>query len=134
MQSSRHGTRHAPCGSNGAGHDGVAIDWQQDLPDAWLGQAVAPASFEVFVEYEMAADRTIGRDAQGAPCYCALRYVLTELRADDDDLFYEAPSYAESLLGWRLADGRWLVLRNIVADFDRGTVRSFLTFSASMPR
>jgi len=114
--------------------EAASLEWLQELPAEWRGQVVAPARFDVFMEYEMAADRTIGRDANDEPCYCALRYLLTELRADDEDVFYETPAYAESVLAWRLHDLRWLTLRSIVDNFDRGTVRRFLTFSNSMPR
>ncbi len=39
----------------------------------------------------MAADRICGRDAVNEPCFCAFRYVLTQLRSDDDEVYYEAP-------------------------------------------
>jgi hypothetical protein len=120
---------HASCSAR-AGN----IQWWKDLPAQWQTQAVAPVRFDIFHEYEMAADRTIGHDEDQQACYCALRYMLTELRSDDDDQYYEAPAYAESIIAWRLHDGRWLILRSIVDDFDLGTVRRILTFGASMPR
>jgi hypothetical protein len=71
--------------------------WSQNLPPAWKELVVAPVAFDVFREYEIAADRTVGRDEDAAPCYCTSRYLMTDLRSDDDDTFYEALSYAETL-------------------------------------
>lgn len=110
------------------------VRWWQDLPASWRDLVVVPITFEVSREYEMAADRTIGRDEDDEPCYCAFRYVLTELRSDDDDVFYEEAVYAESLTAWRLRDARWLILRKVTGNYLLGAVHSFFSLSDSMPR
>lgn len=110
------------------------IEWWQDLPAQLRECVVAPVSFDVLHEYEMPADRTFGRDAVNQPCFCAFRYVLTQLRSDDDEVFYEAPVYAQTLTAWRLRDTRWLTLRKTVMDADLGEIRTSLSLSDAMPR
>lgn len=93
-----------------------------------------PIDFDVFREFEIAADRTIGYDDDHQPCYCATRYVLSDLRSDDDDVFYEEPVYAEFRSAWRLRDERWLIFRKLIANHACGAAHSFFSFSDSMPR
>ena len=114
--------------------DAERIAWAEDLPKPWRSFAVVPLRFEIFREYEMSAERALGYDECDLPCYCAYRYVLTELKSDENDVFYEAPSYAESVKSWRLRDDRWLVLRNVIANFELGAVHSFFSISETMPR
>ena len=111
-----------------------AIAWQQDLPSSLMELVVAPIRFKVAQEYEMAADHTKGYDQQNNPCYCAFRHVRTQLRSDDDEVFYEAPVYAEMLTSWKLEDERWLILREIIGNFELGQVHSHFSLSESMPR
>lgn len=93
-----------------------------------------PVRFATINEYEIAADRTQGFDENDDSCFCAYRYVLSELRSDDDDLFYEMSVYAERLTGWRLRDGRWLALRRVIGNCEAGIAHSFFSFSETMPR
>lgn len=111
-----------------------AVAWQQGLPSSLMALAITPVHFKIAHEYEIAADCTKGYDHHNDPCYCAFRYVRTRLRCDDDEVFYEAPEYAEALTSWKLEDERWLVFREIIADFDQGQVYSQLVASESMPR
>jgi len=110
------------------------INWQKDLPSSWKDLAAIPISFDIFREYEVVADRTLGYDEDNEPCFCAYRYVLTGLCSDDDEILYEAPIHAESLTAWRLRDGRWLTFRNVVGNRESGTTHSFFAISESMPR
>ena len=82
----------------------------------------------------MAAHRLVGYEPDGLPCYCAARYRLTQLRSDDDDLFYEETVHAETLTAWRLRDDRWLIHRSIYGNDGQGTTHSFFSFSDTMPR
>lgn len=111
-----------------------SIAWSDDLPTDLRDLVVAPVRFAVFQDYEMRADHTQGRDASDQPCYSEFRFVLTQLRSEDDEVFYEAPVYAESLTSWRLVDERWLVCRSTVGDPDRGGLHTSLTVSDVMPR
>lgn len=113
---------------------GHAIRWSDDLPPILKDLVVLPIRFDVAREYEMLADHTLGRDASNEPCYCAFRFVLTQLCSDDDEVFYEVPAHAELLTSWRLLDERWLVCRTTVNDFDRGEFQTSLSLSDSMPR
>jgi len=120
----------APCASSGE----PDIHWTQELPATLQGLVVAPTRFDVQSDYEMLAEHTRGCDAANAPCYSAFRFVLTQLRCDDDEVFYEAPVYAESLTAWRLVDARWLVCRTVVGHFDCGQAQTSYSISDAMPR
>lgn len=95
---------------------------------------VSPLRFEVCSEYEIDADRTTGFDESDLPCYCAYRYVLTETRLDEDDMFFEEPVYMEHCVAWRLRDERWLVYRSVFGSGDGDCPHAFFSFSDSMPR
>lgn len=110
------------------------VHWTDELPAALLALVVAPTRFDVQSDYEMLARHTRGSDAANAPCYSAFRYVLTQLRCDDDEVFYEAPVYAESLTAWRLVDTRWLVCRTVVGHFDCAQAQTSYSISDAMPR
>jgi hypothetical protein len=93
---------------------------------------IAPLSLETYRDYEMAAERVVGRDEDDAPCYCASRFIVTETRSDDDEEFYQVAAYAEAISAWRLRDGRWLIHRLITRDGERST--GFYSFGDDMPR
>lgn len=109
-----------------------AIDWRRDIPKEWQRLVVAPLVIERFRDYEMAAERVIGRDEDEQPCYCGSRFVVMETRSDDDEEFYQIAAYAESIQAWRLRDGRWLIHRLISRDGEPGS--GFYSFSDRMPR
>ncbi|MBH1958451.1 MAG: hypothetical protein I8H91_05985 [Burkholderiales bacterium] len=113
---------------------GIQFQWWQELPSPIRALVVAPISFDLMQEYEIQADRTKGYDDDHKPCYCAFRYVLTQLRSDDDEVFYEAPVYAETLTSWRLLDARWLICRTTVDNFDHGRRQTSFSLSDTMPR
>ena len=106
--------------------------WQADLPKEWQRQVVAPLSIEKYRDYEVAAERVIGRDEDDHPCYCRSRFVVTDIRSDDDEEFYAVIAYVETLAAWRLRDGRWLIYRELKRDNERG--RAFYSFGETMPR
>ena len=108
--------------------------WLTDLPHALQSLVVAPVTLDVFQEYEMQAERAQGRDAADTPCYTEFRYVLTELRSDDDEVFYETPVYAETLTSWRLIDERWLVCRTTLDRLGHGSSQTKFSVSERMPR
>ena len=112
----------------------LPVSWWQHLPSPLRDVVVAPVRFDVLQDYEIAADRTKGYDSAHQPCFCAFRYVLTQLRSDDDEVFYEAPVYSETLTSWRLPDDRWLVCHTTTGNTDRGEVQTRLSLSNSMPR
>jgi hypothetical protein len=115
-------------------HAGHAIAWREDLPGDLKDLVVPPVSFDVARDYDMLADHTHGRDAANQPCFSEFRFVLTQLRSDDDEVFYEAPVYAESLTSWRLVDERWLVCRTTVDNLDPRETHTQLSISNTMPR
>ena len=113
---------------------GQAVAWMEELPSDLVGLVVAPVSFAVEQEYEIVADRSLGLDAEGQACFCAFRYVQTALRSDDDEIFYEAPVYAETVTAWRLPDNRWLASHKVIHRFGAGAVIPRLSLSRGMPR
>lgn len=110
------------------------VAWQQGLPSPLAALVVAPVNFDIAHEYEVVAERTTGYDHHNDPCYRAFRYLSTELHSDDDELFYQAPIYAETLTSWRLEDKRWLIFREFVGDFEFGPIHSHFAVCESMPR
>jgi hypothetical protein len=95
---------------------------------------VVPIHFDRQRDEEMLAWHTSGQGADGRPCYCTYQFVLTRLRSDDDEFFYEAPVYAESLTAWRLRDTRWLVHRSVYGGLGCRQAQSSYSFSSTQPR
>lgn len=106
------------------------IQWWRDLPSPVKDLVIAPIHFEVLQEYEIPADRTKGYGDHNAPCYCAYRHVRTQLRSGNDEVFYEAPFYAETPISWRMFDQHWLVCRTTFGNFDPGEFQT-LFFSVT---
>lgn len=123
-------TRQAPASERG--RDDIA--WLTHLPHPWREQVVAPLEFEVFREYEMAAERVMGYDEDGQPCYCAHSVLIPELRSDDDEEYYEIVTYAEQVSSWRLRDGRWLTYRLAGGVDCTLPLNGFYSFGTQMPR
>jgi len=110
------------------------VAWSEDLPADYAAQVVAPVRFDITPEHEVAADRCLGTDALGQLSFCAFRYVETAMRSDDDVSYYAAPVYAETVTAWRLVDGRWLVRRSTIGNFDAGLARTRFVLQPDMPR
>ena len=108
--------------------------WHEGLPPEWAAMAIAPLDFRHYREYEMAAERVLGSDEDGAYCYTAYSFRLTEARCDDGEEFYLETVYGETLCAWKLRDERWLIRRVIVRGEDFRHARAFYSFSDTMPR
>jgi hypothetical protein len=113
--------------------DRASRNWLKHLPEEWLDAVDAPLHFEHYSEYEIAAERSVGYDADHRPCFTGHRFELTRLVSDDDEEFYEVVTYAEEMAAWRLRDERWLVFRRTTAS-DCTSPRGFYAFSPDMPR
>ncbi|PQJ95563.1 hypothetical protein CXB77_15690 [Chromatium okenii] len=109
-------------------------NWRAQLPLEWREQVIAPTSFRVFREYEIPARRIIGYDSNNQPCYCAYDYRLIDLRSDDDEEFYTALAYDESLVAWRLHNQHWLIYRCVGAFDENDHGEQQLSVAAQMPR
>ncbi|MFD2112603.1 hypothetical protein [Thiorhodococcus fuscus] len=114
--------------------DSCAPSWQNALPQEWRDRVVVPQSFRVFREFEIPARRVFGYDQGGTICYSAHDYRLIDVRSDDDEDFYETLAYAESVVAWRLNDGRWLVNRRIDSLGAEGESENDLQVEDGMPR
>jgi hypothetical protein len=108
--------------------------WLADLPPDLQDLVVPPVSVDVFEEYEMQAEGAAGRDAGDAPCYYEFRHMLTQLRSDDDESFYETPVYAEAVTSWRLVDERWLVCRSTLDRLHLSGAQTRYSVSETQPR
>ena len=110
------------------------VAWSDDLPTPLKHLVVAPVSFQVHQDYEMRATHTGGCDASNKPCFCEFQFVMTQLRSDDDEVFFEAPVYSETLTSWRLIDDQWLVCRTTMDRLAAGGCHTQLSISNAMPR
>lgn len=110
------------------------VDWRQHLPSEWSGQVVEALDFTEHSDYEMPAHRRFGHDTDGALCFYAHRFLITESRSDNDEDFYPVVAYGESVTAWRLRDDRWLIHRIIQTADDGFPGRGFYSFSDSPPR
>ncbi|MBK1673666.1 hypothetical protein CKO35_10170 [Ectothiorhodospira shaposhnikovii] len=116
----------------GRSRDCVPRCWFE-LEKPWLDRAVKPYGFKVFQEHEVMARRVLGHDRAGTACFHAYDYQLTEPRSDDDMEFYAAVTYAESLVAWRLLDGRWLVRHQVMPFGDEGEGSIQIRLTRRMP-
>jgi hypothetical protein len=108
--------------------------WQEHLPQKYQTEVIAPLAFRRYRDYEMPAERYVGEDEDGAPCFIAHRFGLFEPRSDDGEAFYTVLAYGESLAAWRLRDDRWLIWREIQSEAGDGEARSFYCLAQEMPR
>ncbi|WP_412479757.1 hypothetical protein [Azonexus sp. IMCC34839] len=91
--------------------DALCDIWKKHLPIDWRNSVDQPLYMKHFSEYEIAAQRCVGYDADERPCFTAHQLTLTRLSSDDDEEFYETVTYSEELAAWRLRDDRWLMFR-----------------------
>lgn len=111
----------------------IELQWKRHLPADWADAVEPPLYFHHHQEYEIAARRSLGYDADDQPCFVTHRYVLTRLVTDDDEDFYEETVYSEEMHAWRLRDGRWLVYR-IHQVGDVNSPRGFYALHPDIPR
>ena len=109
-------------------------DWSACLPTQWRTMAEAPLRIVEHREYEMAASRWLGYDADDRLCYYAHHYLIETSRSDDDEEFYLAVAGGETLQAWRLRDERWLIYRQPITDDNPSSKRGFYSFSMEAPR
>jgi hypothetical protein len=88
----------------------------------------------VFRDHEIAARRVVGHDIDDTPCFHAYDYRLLDVRSDDDEEYYLAVAYSESLSAWRLHDGRWLVYRRVEPLGEEDAATSAMSIDDRMPR
>lgn len=94
---------------------------------------IAPLSFHIHREYEMAAERVQGLDEDERCCYLKHHVRQEDLRSDDDGELETVLHYGEIMSAWRLRDERWLIHRSIFWGEEEEGI-SFYSFSEHMPR
>lgn len=110
-----------------------AGSWDRFLPAGWSSAVDPPLYVEHYREYEIAAQRSVGYDADDRPCFTAHEFTLTRSQAAGDAPPREVIAYAEEMAAWRLHDQRWLVFR-LTRNDPGGLPRSFYALSPEMPR
>jgi hypothetical protein len=108
--------------------------WHRELCPIWIDLVVPPRSFRVFSDHEVAARRVVGHDGNDIPCFQAYDYRRLDIRSDDDEEYYLAVAYSESLSAWRLRDGRWLVYRRVEPLGEEDAATCALSIDERMPR
>jgi len=108
--------------------------WQENLPLEYRALVIAPLDIRHYRDYEIAAERYVGEDEDGKPCFIAHRFGLFEPRSDDGEEFYTVLAYGESLAAWRLRDDRWLIWRKIQNEESGAEARGFYCLSQEMPK
>ncbi|NEX19629.1 hypothetical protein G3480_04760 [Thiorhodococcus mannitoliphagus] len=113
--------------------DSCLPSWSSLLTPEWRGRVITPGAFRVHHEHEMAAKRVLGYDSRGQPCFYAHDYRQMDVRSDDDEDFYQALAYSESITAWRLRSGLWLVHRRVEPLGEEGESGSSFGLEARMP-
>lgn len=97
------------------------IPWTEALPCQWRELVCAPLYFDHYLDYQLAAERILGRDQEDETCFCAHSVILEE------------EGYREFLRAWRLRDGRWLIHRIVVRNGRADKARGFYSLGEAMP-
>ena len=84
--------------------------WREELPDSFGLLVVTPQRFERHEDAPAHAQKIVGLDASGRPCYLRHTHTLTVERFDIDEFPLEVAVLRERRFAWRLASGRWLRL------------------------
>lgn len=113
-------------------HD-TRVDWRRNLPAEWRDSVIEAFEFAEHREYEMPACRWFGYDIDGHPCYYAHQYRVERSCSDDDESFYQAVAYGETVHAWRLRDERWLIHRIIQTSEEGEPGKGFYTFAEHPP-
>ena len=134
MNAQPHAGRAADRAEFASRPETAAPEWRHHLPADWAGMVVEAFAFTRHEEYEMPAWRILGHDVDGALCFYAHDYVLTEGRSDNDEDFYTVITAGESVRAWRLCDDRWLIYRCPRTEDEHTPGRAFYSFSDRPPR
>ncbi|NTV11463.1 MAG: hypothetical protein HGA47_11900 [Zoogloea sp.] len=82
--------------------------WQETLGFAPQQPLVEPARFTLHLDHAARAEKLIGVDHGGTPCFYFHSYVLDEDRFDEDEMPYVADVFMERMVAWRCQDGTWM--------------------------
>lgn len=82
--------------------------WDEALPEEYRARIDTPVYFEKFVDEDARSEKTHGFDEFGEKCYYRHAFLLTCIRSDDDEIYYESRTFAQEVAAWRLSSGGWL--------------------------
>jgi hypothetical protein len=111
--------------------------WKNQLPSEYSNQVIRPVAFERNTEPSVNADKIIGFDAQGKPCFYYHTYTLTEEGFDIDEFPILINVYFEQVAAWRILDGQWVKMKSYSDKMDsckQHLVTLPVELTDSMPR
>jgi hypothetical protein len=86
--------------------------WNQLLPQEYLNRVIQPTAFEHHTEPSVNAEKIIGADSDGKPCFYYHRFTLTDEGFDIDEFPILIDVYFERVVAWRLNQGQWVKLKS----------------------
>ena len=98
----------------------------QDLPASYRHQVVTPTRIEHHIDTSAYASKTLGFDHHGVRCYYRHAFTITEERFDSEEFPVEIGVYQETVLAWRLNDGKWLKVKESADQLEHCQKRVFL--------
>jgi len=97
-----------------------------DLPEPYRDRVVAPARLEHHIDASANASKTLGFDHHGLRCYYRHAFTLTEERFDSEEFPVQIGVYQETVMAWRLKNGKWLKVKESADQLDHCRKRVFM--------
>jgi len=95
-------------------------------PEKYRNLVVPPARIEHHIDDSARASKTLGFDRHGLRCYYRHAFTLTEERFDSEEFPLQVSVYRETVLAWRLDNGKWLKLKEWADQLDHCRNRVFV--------
>jgi hypothetical protein len=95
-------------------------------PEKYRNLVVAPIRIEHHIDASAQASKTLGFDRQGLRCYYRHAFTLTEERFDAEEFPVQVNVYRETVLAWRLGNGKWLKVKEWADRLDHCSNRIFV--------
>jgi hypothetical protein len=86
--------------------------WTRVIPENYRHLAIGPVSYERFVEPSVSAEKVIGSDCNGQPCFYLHTFTMTEERFDIDEFPILVDVYYERVVAWRQSTGQWMKVKS----------------------
>lgn len=86
--------------------------WTEFLPREYQNSVISPKTFVHHTEPSVSADKIIGYDAAGTPCFYFHSFLLMEEGFDVDEFPILINAYYECVVAWRHWQGQWIKLKS----------------------